>query len=407
MRLKESILSTWKSRDVRKTSSLRPTFISSADSRSRGSTLGKTFTPRQPVPSSSVLRGPGGGGDAIATSSSVFKPLAPPPGIPIAPGLSHYLQDPMPASFPAMGPPAEYNFDPITGRPLRASTPDVLSRFSQSRDASLPTPISPRVTSLSDLLRSSVEERPLVVGSASHLSRVVTGERMQIMTVFPSAADTTLSSSATTAPRISTSSSNVVEGDVRRVIRRDQAPSPNKVLARSGVGRGTARRPVRQSTGRGQGLAGMLADSAGRVGRGRSTPSPPVGRSGQGKRWTSTHTETGLPQWSRCIWIIRVWPLPTRRPPPGHLGELKLLLLSQCRATCASNWRLVKRKRRLPGPRWNEYAGRNERRMPPARNVRSRSSVELNGAASCIVWREKGPGNRRSTTVIAEPRGLS
>ena len=50
---------------------------------------------------------------------------------------------------------------------------------------------------------------------------------------------------------------------------------------------------MRQSTGRGQGLAGMLADSAGRVGRGRSAPSPPVGRSGQGKRWTSTRTETG------------------------------------------------------------------------------------------------------------------
>ena len=128
MHLKESILSTWKSRDVRKTSSLGPTFVSSADSRSRGSTLGKTFTPRQPAPSSSVPRGPGGGGDAIAMSSSVFKPLAPPPGIPIAPGLSHYLQDPMPASFPAMGPPGEYNFDPITGRPLRASTPDVLSQ---------------------------------------------------------------------------------------------------------------------------------------------------------------------------------------------------------------------------------------------------------------------------------------
>ena len=218
MRLKESILSTWKSRDTRKTSSLRPTFISSADSRSRGSTLGKTFTPGQPVPSSSVPRGPGGGGDMIATSSSAFKPLAPPPGIPIAPGLSHYLQDPMPASFPAMGPPAEYNFDPITGRPLRASTPDVFSWFSQSQDVSLPTSISPQIMSLSDLLGLSVEECPLVVRSMSHSSRVVTGERMQITTVFPSAADTTLSSSATTAPRISTSSSNIVEGDIRRVI---------------------------------------------------------------------------------------------------------------------------------------------------------------------------------------------
>ena len=118
---------------------------------------------------------------------------------------------------------------------------------------------------------------------------------MQITTVFPSAADTTLSSSATTAPRISTSSSNVVEGDICRVIRQDQAPSPNRVLAGSGVGRGIARRPVKQSTGRGQGLAGMLTDSAGRVGRGRSTPSPPVGRSGQGERQTNTHTETGPP----------------------------------------------------------------------------------------------------------------
>ena len=52
--------------------------------------------------------------------------------------------------------------------------------------------------------------------------------------------------------------------------------------------------PVKRSTGRGQGLAGLLADSAGRVGRGRSAPSPPIGRSGQGKTWTSTRTETGL-----------------------------------------------------------------------------------------------------------------
>ena len=113
-----------------------------------------------------------------------------------------------------------------------------------------------------------------------------------------------------------------------------------------------------------------------------------------------------FPQWSRCSWIIRVWPLPTRRLPPGHLGELKLLPLSQCWATCVSNWWLVKKKRRLPGPLWNEYAGRNERRTPPARNMKSRSSVELDGMASCIVWREKGPGDRRSTTVITEPRGL-
>ena len=64
----------------------------------------------------------------------------------------------------------------------------------------------------------SVEEHPLVVGSTSRSSRVVTGERMQIVTMFPSAAETTLSSSPTTAPRVSTSSSNVIGGDVHRVI---------------------------------------------------------------------------------------------------------------------------------------------------------------------------------------------
>ena len=72
-------------------------------------------------------------------------------------------------------------------------------------------------------------------------------------------------------------------------------PLPNRVLVGSGVGRGAAKRPTKQSTGRGQGLAGVLADRARRAGRGQSAPSPPVGRSGQGKRWTSTHTETRLP----------------------------------------------------------------------------------------------------------------
>ena len=142
MHMKEGILAMWKSRDVRKTSSLGPTFVSFANSRSQGSTLGKTYIPRGPVPSSSVPHGPGGGGDMSAASSSVFKPLAPPPGIPLAPRLSHYLQDPLPTSFPLMGPPAEYNFDPIMGQPLKASTPDVFSWSSQPRDVLLPTFVS-------------------------------------------------------------------------------------------------------------------------------------------------------------------------------------------------------------------------------------------------------------------------
>ena len=113
MSMKDDILATWKSRDVRKTSSLGPTFISSADSKSQGSTLGRTFIPRGATAASGALCGPGGGTGEV--SSSFFRPLAPPPRIPSMFGLSPYIQELLPTSFPMMGLPVEYNFDPITG----------------------------------------------------------------------------------------------------------------------------------------------------------------------------------------------------------------------------------------------------------------------------------------------------
>ena len=63
----------------------------------------------------------------------------------------------------------------------------------------------------------------------------------------------------------------------------------------------------------------------------------------------------------------------------------------------------MKEKRRLPEPLWNEYEGRNKKKTPPTRNVKSRSSVEPDGMVSCIVWRGKGLGDRKSTTGSAEP----
>ena len=128
-----------------------------------------------------------------------------------------------------------------------------------------------------------MEDRLLVVGSMSRSCRVVTGEKMQIVMVFPSTAETTLSSSPNTAPRISTSSGNVTGGDVHRVIWQNPASSPSGALAASGVGRGAVRRPANRSAGRGQGLAAMFADSASGVGRGQSAPLQPVGRSEQGE----------------------------------------------------------------------------------------------------------------------------
>ena len=280
---------------MRKTSSLGPTFISSADSRSQGSTLGKTFIPRGPVPPSDVLHGPGGGGMSVV-SSSAFKPVAPPPGIPLTPRLSPYLQKPLPTSFPVMGPPVEYNFDPITGRPLKASTPDLFSWSSHLRDVSVPTSSSPHVTGLLNLSGLSQEERPLVVGPPSHSSRVVVGGRVPTVTVSSSAVETTLSSSSNMAPRISISSSNVTREDVCRVIWQHPTSSPSRVLAGVGVGRGSTMRPAKQSTSRGQGLASMLADRGGNgAGRGRSIPSPPIRRPEQGRRQAGTHTKSSLP----------------------------------------------------------------------------------------------------------------
>ena len=42
--------------------------------------------------------------------------------------------------------------------------------------------------------------------------------------------------------------------------------------------------------------------------------------------------------------------------------------------------------------------------MPHTRNTKSRSSVEPDGMAPCIVWRGKELSNRKSTTGNAEPQ---
>ena len=131
---------------------------------------------------------------------------------------------------------------------------------------------------------------------------------MPTVTVSSSAAETTLSSSPNTAPRISTSCSNVTGGDVCRVIWQHLHSPPNRTLAGAGVGRGSARRPAKRTAGRGQVLVNMLADKGGDrgqelaaklegngAGRGQSIPSPPVGRPEQKGRKADTRTEASLP----------------------------------------------------------------------------------------------------------------
>ena len=147
-----------------------------------------------------------------------------------------------------------------------------------------------------------------MVGTPSHSSQVVVGRRVPTVTVPSSAAETTLSSSPNMAPRLSTSCSNVTGGDMHRVIWQHPHSPPNRTLAGAGVGRGSVRRPTKQTAARGQVLVNMLTDKGGNrgwelaaklegngAGRGQSIPSPPVGRPGQRGRQADTHAKASLP----------------------------------------------------------------------------------------------------------------
>ena len=166
MDMKNNILAMWKSRARTRTSSLGPTFTSSsADSKEQGSTLGKTFTSRRAATSISALHGPSH--SLGETSSPFFKPLAPPPGIPSPSGLLSYIQELLSSSYPAVGTPMEYNFDPMTGQPLKLLISSTYSLPSQPLGASFSTPTSTGMAGLLALPGLSREECPLVVGSPS------------------------------------------------------------------------------------------------------------------------------------------------------------------------------------------------------------------------------------------------
>ena len=106
MDMKNNILSTWKSRDRRRTSSLGPMFTSlSMDSKEQGSTLGKTSTPGRATMSISAPCSPSY--SLGETSSLFFKPLAPPPRISYPSRLLSYIQELLPTSYPTVGTPME------------------------------------------------------------------------------------------------------------------------------------------------------------------------------------------------------------------------------------------------------------------------------------------------------------
>ena len=79
------------------------------------------------------------------------------------------------SSYPVMGTPMGYNFDPMMGRPLKLLVPSTHPLLSQPLEVLFSTPISPDVVGLSALSGLSEEECPLVVGSPSHYIPIGSG----------------------------------------------------------------------------------------------------------------------------------------------------------------------------------------------------------------------------------------
>ena len=236
-----------------------------------------------------------------------------------------------------------------------------------------------------------------------HPSRVVVGERVPTVTALSSAAETTLSSSPNTAPRISTSSRNVTGEDVRRVIRRHPTSSLNRALVGAGTGRGSTKRPTEHSAGRGQGLAGMIAGNVS-AGRGRSAPSPPVGRSQQRERQASSRIESGHspavtmhldPQGPTDTYSEAASRPPRRAvapPPELPVCDMRLKLAAREKEKEAARATLS----RIREQECEEEAAHKKREGQELRRVRRRDGHAQYG--------EKELNSRKSITRNAEPR---
>ena len=166
------------------------------------------------------------------------------------------------------------------GQPLWPSISSSYPFLPQLPGTPFPTSISPNLAGLPTSLDLGKEECPLVVESPSHSSWVVAGGMIPTITVSSSAVETILSASPRSTPRVSTSSANVVGGDVHRVIQQCPLPSPNVALIGAGVCRG-------------QVLARKLAKAG--VGKGQSIPSSKAMRPGEHGGHVDTSTNVNIP----------------------------------------------------------------------------------------------------------------
>ena len=243
MELKDNILSIWKARDKHKTSSFRPMFVpSSARASEKKSTVGDTFLPSSATAPAPICQSLFSG--LSYAVGGVQSPLAKPMGLP--PGISYpsvsapYGQGVLPTpGYAPWGSVMGYNFDPMTGQPLRPVIPYSYPFMVQSSDILLSASFCLCLTDLPPLLDEDDEETPpLVVGPPSHSSHIVMSGAVPTMTVSSAGAEMLLSASPRVNPRMSTSITSSADQDVHRVVWQRPSTSANAALVDAGVGQG-------------------------------------------------------------------------------------------------------------------------------------------------------------------------
>ena len=134
-----------------------------------------------------------------------------------------------------------YNFDPMTGQPLRPSISSGYSFLSQSPEMLLSTSLGPSLADLPGLLDIDDEEPlPLVVEPPACSSCIVMGwGGTHYNHLLLCGGDNSVSLTQVEVPRVSTSSTSTVGRDVWRVIQKHPPTSGKKVLVQAGVGQGS------------------------------------------------------------------------------------------------------------------------------------------------------------------------
>ena len=203
-----------------------------------------------------------------------------------------------------------------------------------------------------------------------------------------------------------------------RVIWQHPHSPSSKTLAGVGVGRGSARRPARGSAGRGQVLVNMLADKGGNkgwalaaklegtsAGRGKSVPSPPVGRPEQRGRQVDTCTEASLPP-PITMHLDCQGPAVTYSKAASRLPQRTVVSSSKL-AQCNVWLKMAAHEKEKEAARatlewiWRQE---HERKRLLRRNRKEHELCIIQRCdARCISWRRKELGGKKNTTVSEGP----